>query len=136
MGATARINEVLEWEPPVEEGEKLEKFNGSLQFQDVGFGYKERERVLDGVSFTVAPGEAVGIVGQSGAGKSTLVHLATRVLSPTTGNIRLDGVDVGKLHSGWLRQEVISVVNQDPVLFTGSIEDNIRYGKLTATQSE
>src|SRR5438309_2221327 len=81
------------------------------------------------------PGQVVAVVGSSGAGKSTIAALLSRLYDPTRGTVRLDGRDLRDLDPQWLRRQ-IGVVAQEPMLFSSSIADNIRYGKSTATDAE
>jgi ABC-type multidrug transport system fused ATPase/permease subunit len=108
---------------------------GEVEFAHVSYGYREREQVLVDLSFRVAAGERVGIVGESGAGKSTLFNLLLRFYTPDAGRILVDGRDV---HSITLRslREAIAVVPQDTVLFDDTILENVRYGNPAATDSE
>jgi ATP-binding cassette, subfamily B, bacterial len=110
--------------------------NGELVFEGVTFGYdEERSDVLRDVSFRIEPGEAVAIVGPTGAGKSTLLSLLPRFFDPSSGRVLIDGHDVRDLTLESLRAQ-FSIVLQEPLLFTGTIRDNIRYGKLDATVDE
>jgi len=108
---------------------------GAIRVEDVAFTYPNNKRVLTDISFAAEPGEMVALVGLTGAGKTTLVSLIPRFYDVTTGRITIDGVDVRKYKVRSLREK-ISIVLQDPVLFSGTIEDNLRYGKLTATRAE
>jgi ABC-type multidrug transport system fused ATPase/permease subunit len=101
----------------------------------VSFAYQGRNETLANVSFHVQPGERVAIVGHTGAGKSTLMSLLIRFYDPQAGRIELDGVDLRDLKLQSLRDQ-ISVVLQEPLLFSGTIEDNIHYGKLDAGEEE
>jgi len=123
--------EVLEREHPV----VLEQSQGRVTARGVSFAYPGRKHTLEDIGFEARPGEHVAIVGHTGAGKSTLMSLLVRFYDPSGGRIEIDGVDLRdlKLHS--LRDQ-ISVVLQEPLLFSGTIADNIRYGKLGATQEE
>ena len=114
----------------------LEKpVRGALAFAAVDFAYpgREAEPVLHDVSFRVAPGEVVAIVGPSGAGKTTLFQLALRFYDPARGVVTLDGVDVSKLDPAALRAE-IALVPQDAFIFGASVADNIAYGAPNATR--
>jgi len=107
---------------------------GWVEFDKVTAHYGD-QRVLDRVSLTIRPGERVAVVGPSGSGKSTLVSLLVRSLDPTAGQVRLDGHPLPELDLGRLRSEV-SLLLQEAVLFAGSIRENIRYGRLEATDAE
>lgn len=129
---------LLDTEPEVTEKPdaiELGRARGRVVATNVGFNYPTRERTLMGISFDARPGERIAIVGHTGAGKSTLMSLLIRFYDPKAGRIELDGVDIRDLTLRSLRAQ-IGVVLQDPLLFSGSIEDNIRYGKLDATQEE
>jgi len=110
-------------------------FRGEIAFEHVAFGYDPAEPVLRDVSFTIQPGQLVGVVGPTGCGKSTIVSLIPRFYDASSGTIRIDGVDVRdyKLHG--LRQH-IGFVLQDTVLFRGTVRDNIAYGHPGATEDE
>jgi ABC-type multidrug transport system fused ATPase/permease subunit len=130
--------DLLDMEPDVKErpnAVELGRARGSLAAKDVGFSYRGRRETLADVSFAAAPGERVAIVGHTGAGKSTLMSLLIRFYDPASGAIELDGVDLRDLKLSSLRDQ-ISVVLQDPLLFSGTIEENIRYGKLDATTEQ
>lgn len=97
-----------------------------LEFDDVCFGYQEGSDVLKGISFTVKPGESLGIVGRSGAGKSTVVQLLLRLRTPTSGVIRANGYNLGEVALGrWA--ELVSYVPQENKLISGTVADNIRF---------
>jgi ABC-type multidrug transport system fused ATPase/permease subunit len=108
---------------------------GDVVFEDVGFSYPDGTRVLDDISFQARPGEMVALVGLTGAGKTTLVSLIPRFYNATSGRVLIDGVDVRKYRVRSLREKIAFVL-QDPVLFSGTIADNLRYGRLEATQEE
>ncbi|HLF69678.1 MAG TPA: ABC transporter ATP-binding protein, partial [Actinomycetota bacterium] len=108
---------------------------GIVGFEDVRFGYHEAAEVLHGVDLQISAGERVALVGKTGAGKSTLLKLASRFYDPTGGRVLIDGVDLRSVESHSLRRAV-GVVPQDPFLFTGSIRDNIVYGRPDATDAE
>jgi len=133
-----RIQEVLETEPDLvfmEEG-SIEKLEGSVEFRDVSFKYgEEEEHSLHQVSFTAKPGEVVGIVGTTGSGKSTLVSLIPRLFDADEGKILVGGENLKEITKEALRKTV-SIVLQRPVLFSGTIEDNLRHGKVDATNEE
>ena len=108
---------------------------GDIELRNVLYRYRGREPALRNVSFTVAAGEVVGIVGPTGAGKSTLVSLLPRFLDPSEGTVLLDGHDLRTLTVASVRTQV-SLVQQEPLLFPRSIAENIRYGRLDATDDE
>ena len=110
---------------------------GSVRFEDVSFRYPTRpdSLALDRFELGVAPGETVAIVGPSGAGKTTVFNLLLRFYDPEAGAIRVDGVDVRELCFADLRR-ALAIVPQEPVLFTASVADNIRYGRPDAGDAE
>ena len=108
---------------------------GEIRFEEVGFSYPDGTAVLHDIGFTAKPGELIALVGLTGAGKTTLVSLIPRFYDPTTGRVLIDGVDVRNYRIRSLRER-IGIVLQDPVLFAGTIADNLRYGRLDATQTE
>ena len=109
----------------------IERATGRVSFDNVCFSYQGREKTLEGVTFHAEPGQVVGIVGATGAGKSTLIGLIPRFYDPDHGRILLDGVDIRQATVRSLRNQV-SIVLQEPLLFSGTIADNIRYGWLEA----
>jgi ATP-binding cassette subfamily B protein/subfamily B ATP-binding cassette protein MsbA len=108
---------------------------GDVSVEDVGFTYPNGSRVLHDISFAAKPGEVIALVGLTGAGKTTLVSLIPRFYDPTVGRVTIDGVDVRQYRVRSLRDK-IAIVLQDPVLFAGTIADNLRYGRLDATDEE
>ena len=132
-----RLNEVLDTEPamtfPDIPDEDLE---GSIRFDHVTFTYPTDESpILKDISFEVSPGEMVGIVGATGAGKSTLAQLIPRLFDPQEGSVSIGGKDLREVSQGSLRKNV-SIVLQRAILFSGTIADNLRQGKLDASLSE
>jgi ABC-type multidrug transport system fused ATPase/permease subunit len=111
------------------------RVRGDLRFEAVDFDYATRDGVLTGISFDVPAGQSVALVGPTGAGKTTLTSLLPRLYDPSSGRILLDGDPVEELQLESLRSQ-FSIVLQEPLLFSGSIADNIRYGRLDATQTE
>jgi ABC-type multidrug transport system fused ATPase/permease subunit len=111
------------------------RVRGAITFEHVSFGYTAPGSTLRDVSFTIAPGEMVAIVGPSGAGKTTLVSMLTRFVEPESGRILIDGVDASTYRLQSLREQV-GVVLQEGLLFAGTLADNIRYGRLGATDAE
>lgn len=129
---------LLDTEPDIKDAPNarpVTRVSGGIQFQDVGFSYSGRSDTLKGISFTAKPGQVIGIVGPTGAGKSTLVSLLPRFYDVKEGRILIDGVDARELTLASLRQQ-ISIVLQEPLLFSGTIAENIRYGRLEATDDE
>lgn len=119
----------------VEEKEDYGKITGDVTFENVSFYYKEGEYILKDFNLTVKAGETIALVGETGSGKSTIVNLACRFYEPSAGRILIDGVDYQKKPQKWLHSN-IGYVLQAPHLFSGTIKDNIRYGKLEATDEE
>jgi subfamily B ATP-binding cassette protein MsbA len=112
------------------------RIEGGLRFERVTFAYKaDGVPVLHELTATIQPGEIVALVGPSGAGKTTIVNLVPRFYSPQSGRIELDGIDLALVQLAALRG-AIAMVPQDPLLFSGTIAENIRYGRLDATQAE
>jgi ABC-type multidrug transport system fused ATPase/permease subunit len=108
---------------------------GELEVRDVHFSYSEEQEVLHGISFTARPGELIALVGPTGAGKSTLMSLLLRLHDPSSGSVRIDGMDLREVPLPWVRQQ-IALVPQETTLFSASVRENIRYGRLTATDEE
>lgn len=116
--------------------ENWEEIKGDIEFKDVTFKYPDgEEEVLKNFSLKIPAGTNVAIVGETGAGKSTLVNLACRFFEPTSGEILIDGVNYKERSQLWLHSN-IGYVLQSPHLFSGTVRDNIRYGKLDATDEE
>jgi ATP-binding cassette, subfamily B, bacterial len=131
--AAERISAVLDTEPRIaDRHDAIETtLTGGITFNHVTFSYG-REPVLDDVTFTIAPGETVAIVGPTGAGKSTIAGLIPRLIDPTSGSIHFDGVDARDLSLASLRSQVAMVL-QDSVLLEGTLRDNIVCGFSRAT---
>jgi ABC-type multidrug transport system fused ATPase/permease subunit len=113
----------------------IESLSGSVEFENVDFGYKKNKLVLRDISFKVEPGESVAFVGESGVGKSTVVDMIGRYYLPIKGRILIDGVDIKRLQLKALREQM-AVVPQEILLFNDTIKNNIRYGKPKATDEE
>ena len=131
MAASERIFEMLDTHTEVKEqpgAPALAPFRAAIEFRDVGFGYDDGPgRILRGVSFSVAAGQMIAIVGRSGAGKTTLVNLLPRFYDVTTGSILIDGADIRDVTLASLRAQ-IGIVTQETVLFDDTIANNIAYG--------
>lgn len=125
-----RIFEVLDTEPEMvdaAEPVRLEPVRGEVRFDNVRFAYDTSRTVLHGVSFRVAPGEMIGLVGPSGGGKTTISNLIARFYDPVSGSVKVDGVDLRDIDTGHYRRQ-LGMVLQDPYLFHGTVLENIRYG--------
>jgi ATP-binding cassette, subfamily B, bacterial MsbA len=138
IGATERVFGLLEQKNEVESpatATHFEPMRGAIRFDRVSFSYTSGFPVLSDISFTVAPGEVIALVGASGIGKSTLMDLIPRYYDVTAGQVLVDGVDVRQADLRSLRGGIASVP-QDTVLFGASVCDNLRYGRLDATDDE
>ena len=138
MTGIERFAEILETpsEEGYGEGEALAEVKGDVEFDDVSFSYaKEKGDVLANISLKVKAGENIAVVGPSGSGKTTLCSLVSRFYEPQQGRILLDGRDIRELSLSELRN-AIGVVQQDVYLFSGSILENILYGKKSGTRED
>lgn len=140
-GCTERLMEILATKATIEDPKNPVALPvpslGTVSFENVAFRYDPTQpgRVLDGVSFSVAKGETVALVGPSGSGKSTTLSLLQRFYDVTGGTIRVDGVDIRDTKLFDLRQR-FAYVEQEPTIFAGSITENIRFGKPGASDAE
>ena len=137
MISLRRIREILDTEPAMTFKDLPdEELEGSLSFENVTFTYpNDDEPMLKNVTFEIAPGQMVGVVGATGAGKSTLAQLIPRLFDPQEGSIKIGGKDIRDVSEGTLRKTV-SIVLQRAILFSGTIADNLRQGKGNASVSE
>lgn len=138
--SAVRINEVLDMEPviedPAQSNAKSSSMRGHIEFQDVTFSYPGAEQpAVQNISFIANPGETTAIIGGTGSGKSTMINLIPRFYDVESGRVLVDGIDVRDIPQHELRQK-IGFVPQKAMLFTGTIADNIRYGKEDATDEE
>lgn len=117
------------------QGQSPAKMRGEIEFRQVSFAYDGNRPVLQHVSFRVAAGERLTLLGPSGIGKSTITDLLVRLYEPHAGMILLDGTDIRTLALEWLRQQVV-VLSHDPFLFHASLAENIRYATPTASKRE
>lgn len=134
--AGERVFEVIDAEPDVQsiaDAVRLPRIEGRVELKNVHFSYEKNQNVLQDISFSVEPGEMIGLVGHSGAGKSTLINLLSRFYDVQEGAILIDGVDIRNIDVDDLRRQV-GVVLQEPFLFPGTIADNIAYAKPDATR--
>ena len=133
-----RIFETLDEPPAITDKEgafELPKIKGSVSFENVTFSYEKDKTVLENVSFEVRPGESIALVGPTGAGKSTIVSLISRFYDIDSGKITIDGNDVSEVTLHSLRSQM-GIMLQDSFIFSGTILDNIRYGRLDAKPEE
>ncbi|MGQ8870693.1 ABC transporter ATP-binding protein [Paenibacillus sp. TSA_86.1] len=138
MAGAERVFEVLdEDEEAKDEGTAiaLDNMQGNVRFDKVSFGYDEGRDILRGISFEAKPGEMIALVGPTGAGKTTLIQLLSRFYDPTSGTITVDGHKVATIRRENLRSHMAFVL-QDSFLFQGTIRENIRFGRLDATDEE
>ena len=118
-----------------EDAYELPPIKGEVEFKDVVFEYEPGRPILKNMSFKVTPGESVALVGPTGAGKSTVINLISRFYDIASGQVLLDGHEVGKVTLNSLRSQM-GIMMQDSFIFSGNIKENIRYGKLDATDEE
>ena len=111
------------------------KLEGGVVFDDVDFGYTDDKIVLHNISLWAKPGQKIAFVGATGAGKTTITNLINRFYDIADGKIRYDGININKIKKPDLRRS-LGIVLQDTHLFTGTVMENIRYGKLDATDEE
>ena len=117
------------------DADSLTLLQGDVRFDQVVFGYTEEHKILDGISLFAKPGQKIAFVGSTGAGKTTIINLINRFYEIQSGTITYDGIDIRRIKKDDLRKS-LSMVIQDTHLFTGTIADNIRYGRLNATEDE
>ena len=138
QASAVRINEVLEMQSPIKEPVKAAQpqLRGHVEFKNVSFGYEGAEEyAISNISFKAQPGEVTAIIGGTGSGKSTILNMITRFYDAAEGEVLVDGINVKELNQQELRLK-IGYVPQKAILFTGTIKDNIRYGKEDATDEE
>ncbi len=137
LSASERVFALIDAEPKVMQwgNEAVGRLNGRIQFQHVTFSYTDKEVVLPDFSLDVKPKETLALVGHTGAGKSSIAKLITRFYEFQDGRILIDGRDVRAFDLGQYRQQ-IGLVPQEPFLFSGTVRENIRYGRPTATDEE
>lgn len=133
-----RIKEVLDTKPDLtfDPNTPEVELDGTVEFDNVSFAYPGAENeTLKNISFKVAPGESIGVIGATGSGKSTLAQLMTRLYDPTSGVVKVGGVDLREVNEGSLRKAV-SLVLQKALLFSGKISDNLCQGDRNATTKD
>lgn len=137
FAAGERIFEILDIEPMIAtlSQDKMPKIKGTIEFKNVVFSYDAGEPILNNINFKVKTGETIALVGPTGAGKTTIVNLISRFYDCDTGKILIDGKDIKHVELESLRSQM-GIMLQDTFLFSNSIKDNIRYGKLDATDDE
>ncbi|WP_404589458.1 ABC transporter ATP-binding protein [Enterococcus sp. UD-01] len=124
------------WKHPHEDGTvSYTELTGDVRFEDVSFGYDPKNKVLKDINLYAEPGQKVAFVGATGAGKTTITNLINRFYDIQEGKIRYDGINVKKIQKSSLRRS-LGIVLQDTHLFTGTIRENIRYGKLDASDED
>ena len=134
----ASTYELLDTEPSIRErpdAQHLDTVHGNILFEDVVFGYSDRQKILDGLSFSIKEGETVALVGPIGSGKSTIFNLLVRFLDPEQGRIELDGHDISQLSLSTLREQV-SKLAQFPFFTKESIRENVRLARQDASDAE
>ena len=136
VASARRVYEYLDGEEMTEPESKSQKaVRGEVVFKDVSFRYKENAPLIENLNLTVNPGEKVAIVGPTGGGKTTIVNLLMRFYDPDSGKILVDGEDIVRMNRDDVRK-IFGMVLQDTMLFSGSVYDNIAYGKEDATRDE
>ncbi len=136
--AGERVAELLETVPEIQDAPDAREaapFAGAVRFSGVHFGYAPPVTVLDGLDFSVEPGQTVALVGHSGIGKSTVLNLLLRLYDPTAGSITIDGHDLRQLTISSLRGQM-SVVMQDTILFAATVAENIAFGANQVSAEE
>ncbi len=118
-----------------ENAEEMPEIKGDVHFENVTFAYEEGINILEDLSFDVKAGESIALVGPTGAGKTTIVNLISRFYNINSGTVRIDDSDISQVTLKSLRSQM-GIMLQDSFIFSGTIRDNIRYGKLDATDDE
>ena len=133
---TTATTGIWAWKVPQQDGSfKLVKLEGDITFDDVDFGYVPEKTILHNIKLYATPGQKIAFVGSTGAGKTTITNLINRFYDTSDGKIRYDGININKIRKADLRRS-LGIVLQDTHLFTGSVLDNIRYGRLDASDDE
>ena len=140
ISAAERIFEIMDTKALVKDEEgamDMPKIKGEVSFENVSFAYPDEpdKYIIENVSFSVKPGETIALVGPTGAGKTTIVSLLSRFYNVSKGRVLIDGQDISKIKVHSLRSQ-LGIMTQDNYLFSGTIKDNIKYGKEDATDEE
>ncbi|MCX6044001.1 MAG: ABC transporter ATP-binding protein [Chloroflexi bacterium] len=133
-----RYIEILATDPDIKDAPdalEVTHLKGNIRYNNVTFGYEEHRKIIHNINLTIAAGETIAFVGPSGAGKTTLCSLLPRFYDIDAGSITIDGLDIRTMTHASLRRQ-IGIVQQDVFLFSGTIAENIAYGKLDATEAE
>jgi ATP-binding cassette subfamily B protein len=138
LAGAERIFEVLDSNPTIQDlptPKLLPDISGLVEFKNVTFGYDANNPVLIDISFSASPGETIALVGPTGAGKTTVINLLGRFYDVNAGVIKIDDHDIRSLESKLIRRQ-LGIVLQDTFLFSGTVMDNIRYGRLGASDDD
>jgi len=138
MASSERIFEFLDEKPIVSEADhpvELEDMRGEIKFDKVVFSYDDKRTALKGISLEMKAGQTVALVGHTGSGKTTIANLISRFYDPTSGRVMVDGHDLKEVSIGSLRRH-ISIVLQDTFIFSGTIYDNILFGRPDAAEED
>lgn len=136
MAGAERVFEVLDEEeekPDAPDAYEMVEIEGDVELKDVSFSYEKGHPILKHINLYARPGQTIAFVGPTGAGKTTIINLLTRFYDIDSGSITIDGHDIYQTKRESLRS-ALSIVLQDTYLFTDSIKENIRYGRLNATR--
>lgn len=138
MAGFKRFTELIDSIPEIQDQEdaiEVGALRGDIKLENVSFAYDHNKKVLDGLNLSIEAGKTVAFVGPSGAGKTTICSLIPRFYDVNEGSIKIDGIDIREMTMESLRRN-IGIVQQDVFLFTGTVKENIAYGKLDATDEE
>ena len=138
LSAAERVFDIVDTEPEIKDAvlpEKIQEIRGSIEFDNISFGYNKYKPVIKRMSLEIKPDEMIGLIGRSGAGKSTMVNLICRLYDVNKGEIRIDGIDIKKIRLADLRSQ-IGIVLQETFLFNGTIYENIAYAKPGSSREE